>query len=136
MPTVDRTHIELDLLPGLFAVARLGPGAPIPAWAHSNTLLSVTTTATETSVLCDDISLPDDIRAERGFRCFRVRGPLDFALVGILQSLLEPLATAGISVFVISTFDTDYVLVPGASLQAAAAALTSEGHAVRRDSAA
>jgi len=136
MPTVDRTHIELDLLPGLFAVVQLEPGSPLPAWAHSNTLFSLTTTETETSVLCDDISAPDGIRAERGFRCFRVRGPLDFALVGILQRLIEPLATAGISVFVISTFDTDYILVPGASLEAAVAALTGAGHAVRRDGAA
>jgi hypothetical protein len=133
MPTANRTRIELDLIPGRFAIVRLDPGSPAPAWARSSTLFSVTTTKTETSVLCDDISLPDGITAQRGYRCFRVRGPLDFALVGILHRLLKPLATAGISVFVISTFDTDYVLVPEASSEAAVAALTGEGHAVHRD---
>jgi uncharacterized protein len=126
------THLELDLLHGLLAVVRFQPGSPVPEWAKSDILLSVTWTHSETSIVCDELSLPAGIEAERGFRCLRIRGPLPFTLVGILRSVLDPLGDAGISVFAVSTFDTDYILLPGSGLEDAIAALSQAGHVVHR----
>lgn len=71
-----------------------------------------------------------DALVEGPFRAFEVQGPLDFSLTGVLSSLLGPLARAEISVFTLSTFDTDWILVPSASREAAAAALRAAGHTV------
>ncbi|QDV38018.1 ACT domain-containing protein [Tautonia plasticadhaerens] len=126
--------LVLDLLPGSFAVSRLDPGAAVPGWADrpGSPLSSRTRTADELSVVCPADLVPEGVRAERGWRAFRVEGPLPFALTGVLASIAGPLADAGVNLFVVSTFDTDYVLVPGRLLDRAAAALEAEGHAVRR----
>ena len=63
--------------------------------------------------------MPQEVKSERGWRCFKVEGPLDFELTGILSSLAQPLAAAHISIFAISTFDTDYLLVKKENLQKA-----------------
>jgi hypothetical protein len=76
--------------------------------------------------------VPSDIRCEREYRALRVNGPLPLNLIGILASIAEPLAEAGLSIFAISTFDTDYVLVKGGDLEAAVAALEHAGHRVSR----
>lgn len=120
----------LDLLAGSYAVARLDPSAQIPAWAAGE-FVSITRTAEELSVVCLESCLPPDVQAERGLRCLRVAGPLAFDLVGILESIARPLADAGIPVFAVSTYDTDYLLVPEAELEGAVEALTAAGHSVR-----
>lgn len=122
--------LRLRILPESFAVCRLPAGAAVPAWATAGGLHSVTSTAHELSVVCLDAAVPSDTRAERGWRAFMVDGPLDFSLTGVLRSLAEPLAVAGISVFAISTFETDYVLVRDASLEAATRALAAAGHLI------
>jgi uncharacterized protein len=129
---MDRNHLELHLLHGLLAVVRLQPGSPVPEWAKSDILLSVTWTDSETSIVCDELGLPAGIEAERGLRCLRIRGPLPFTLVGILRSILGPLGDAGISVFAVSTFNTDYILLPGSGLEDAITALSEAGHVVHR----
>ncbi|MFC6286473.1 ACT domain-containing protein [Nocardioides sp. GCM10027113] len=113
------------------AVVRLGPGTEIPGWATSSTLFSVTATATETSLVCHASSVPTKARREGPFVAYQVAGPLDFALVGVLSALLAPLADAGISVFVLSTFDTDWILVPAGSADDADAAWAAAGHTVQ-----
>ncbi len=90
---------------------------------------SITRTADEVSIVCPLGRVPDDVRRESGWRCLKVEGPLDFALTGILASLAVPLAQAGISIFAISTYDTDYLLVK--DLDGAVATLTGEGHLIR-----
>jgi hypothetical protein len=75
-------------------------------------------------------SVPADVRAERGWRAFKVEGPLDFSLTGILSRIAAPLTDAGVSIFAISTFDTDYVLVRESALEKAKRALTDSGHTV------
>lgn len=119
-----RQHAE-DL-----AVVRLGPGADLPEWARGGTLVSVTATAAETSVVCAHAGVPRKARPQGPFRAFEVEGPLDFALTGVLAGLLEPLAQAGISVFTLSTYDTDWLLVPAERAADAAGAWRSRGHAV------
>ena len=121
--------VNLTLLPATFAVCRLPTDSPVPAWA-SGSFVSITRTADELSVVCEESQAPADAQAERRWRMLRVNGTLDFALIGILAALTAPLADAGISVFAISTFDTDYLLVKQNKLQQAIAALVAAGHQV------
>ena len=104
--------MKLSRHPEALAVVRLSPGADVPPWAVSASIFSVTATARETSVVCAADSVPTKVRHQKSFAAFEVEGPLDFALTGVLSDLLGPLAEAGISVFTLSTFDTDWILVP------------------------
>lgn len=128
--TVETTTHTLEIFPEQLAVVRLGPGAEIPTWAESSSLFSITATATETSLVCAKRSVPTKARQAGPFTAFRVQGVLDLALTGVLVSLLAPLAEARISVFSLSTFDTDWLLVPRGSVDAAVAAWTAVGHVV------
>ncbi len=125
-----RRRLTLSVLPGTFAVCRLPADEPIPAWA-GGAFVSVTRTADELSVVCADEAIPEGVRHEGGWRCLKAHGPFDFALVGVLVSLLAPLAEVGVGVFAASTFDTDYVLVKDADLGRAVEALRAAGHEVR-----
>lgn len=123
--------LTLDVLPEPFAVVRLAADAAVPEWARGGgALVSVTRTAGELSIVCPEAAVPPDLPAQRGFRGLRVRGPLDFAAVGVLASLAAPLAAAGVSLFALSTYDTDYLLVRAADLERALAALAGAGHAL------
>jgi uncharacterized protein len=124
--------LELRVLPGALAVARLRPGEPVPAWASAaGALHAVVRTAGELSVVCDDAAVPAGVRAERGFRALAVAGPLDFALTGVLAALAVPLAEAGVPIFAVSTYDTDHLLVRAERLGEAIAALEAAGHRVQ-----
>jgi len=94
--------------------------------------MSLTRTAGELSLVYCEEAVPDGVRCEQGWRCLRVAGTLDFSLVGVLASLLGPLADAGLSVFVVSTFDTDYLLVKQTDFQRTVDVLRRAGHAVCR----
>ena len=120
----------LEQFPEKLAVVRLGPGAEVPSWAESSSLFSVTATALETSVVCAMRSVPRKAKQAGPFIAFAVQGPLDFALTGVLSTLLLPLAAAEISVFTISTFDTDWVLVPINDAERAAEEWRRSGHDV------
>jgi uncharacterized protein len=124
--------MRLEVLSGEFAIVRLDPSLDSPAWvqAEAPVFLSITRTRDELSIVCESSQVPGDLPAERGWRCLKVGGPLDFSLVGVLASLAEPLARAGIPIFAISTFDTDYLLVNAEKLESAIAALESVGHVV------
>ena len=122
--------LNLTVLPGTYAVCRLDSQANLPGWATSGDFFSVTRTAGELSVVCEEGAVPEGVTREGDWRCLRVRGPLDFGLTGILASLLAPLAEAGISIFAISTYDTDYIMVKAANLERAIAALSRSGHVI------
>lgn len=115
---------------GLFAVCKLPPGSAIPGWATTGDLFSVTRTVGELSVVCRQQMVPSGTQAEVGWRCLRVAGAMPFTLVGVLASLTGPVAAAGVGIFVVSTFDTDYLFVKEAEFQAAVAALRGAGHSV------
>ncbi|MDR1767609.1 MAG: ACT domain-containing protein [Propionibacteriaceae bacterium] len=119
--------MRLTVLPGEHAVCRLGSrlvALPEPGGG----LVSLSVTDGEVSLVCPADQAPDGARVERGWRVLRVEGPLDFGLVGVLADLSGALARAGLSVFVVSTFDTDYLLV--FQLAEAVAALRQDGHTV------
>ena|SRR2546425_6444424 len=121
--------MQLALLPYSIAIARLSPGQEVPQWAWENkAFLSVTYTADELSIVCPGSSVPADVRSERGWVAIKVQGPLDFSLTGVLAALASPLAANGISIFAISTFDTDYLLVKEQDLLRAKEALERAGH--------
>lgn len=120
------------VLPASLAVCRLAANQPVPAWAAGPGLVSVTRTADELSIVAPQERVPDGVMAQRDFRALRVAGSLDFGAVGVLASLAGPLADAGVSIFSISTYDTDYILVRQSDLDRAIAALESAGHTVEK----
>jgi uncharacterized protein len=129
MPAPKRTF-ELSLLPETFAICRLAPDAVVPEWATQGRFFSITRTSDELSVITETASVPATLRTEASWRVMKVHGPFAFSEVGVLASLVAPLATAGVSVFTISTFDTDYLLVQCSQLRDALAALRNAAHTV------
>lgn len=119
--------LRLETLPGLFAICRLPAGSTVPSWATGR-LVSITRTSDEVSIVCPESAVPAGVRHHGGYRALRVEGTLDLNLVGVLAALATPLAAAGVPIFVISTFDTDYLLVEGSSFELAASALERAGH--------
>lgn len=117
-------RLRLNVLPGELAICRLSPDAAPPDWAWvPGPLAAVSRTAEELSIVCAAEGVPPAVQASRGWRTFKVAGPLDFALTGILARLAVPLAEAGISLFAVSTYDTDYLLVREAGVEKAVAVL-------------
>lgn len=121
--------LRMTTLDGRFAVCRLDADAPIPSWP-SGAFISITRTPDELSIVCDESSVPDDIRAERDWRALRVEGPIPFEVTGVAAGITAPLAAAGISVFLVATFDTDYLLVKAEAYERAVDALRGSGIAV------
>lgn len=124
--------MNLTLLPDEFAVCQLPADAPIPVWATGpSAFLSITRTSEELSITCPAAFVPADVKQEGPWRAFKVAGPLDFALTGVLASLAAPLAQAGISIFAVATYRTDYVLVKATQVDAATRVLQTAGHFVQ-----
>jgi hypothetical protein len=123
-------RLRLRVMPGRLAICRLDASAPVPAWAMQTGFVSVTRTDRELSVVCDEARLPAGQRAEVGYVALEVAGPMPLSTTGVLASLAVPLRDAGVSIFAVSTYDTDYVLVKAALLHAAIAALEGAGHTV------
>ena len=123
-------NLKLEVAPVELAVVQLDPTADIPGWALAGDLYSVSRTPEELSIVCGQEFVPDGLTARRGFRALKVQGPLEFSAVGVLESLARPLAEAGLSIFVISTFATDYLLVAAVDLASACDVLVAAGHDV------
>jgi len=119
---------KLELLPGTYAVCRLDKDAPVPDWGTQGPFFSITRTSAELSVVCPDAQVADGVKKEGGWRVLMVEGPLDFSLTGVLASLTSPLARVGISIFSLSTYDTDYLLVKRDQLDKAIHVLEAEGY--------
>lgn len=113
------------------AVCRLPPDAAMPSWAAApGRLRAAVRSRNELSVVCAIAEVPSEVRHEGPFTAFEVAGPIDLGLTGVLAALLAPLAAAGVSVLTISTFDTDWILVPSLQRAAATRALQRAGHSV------
>ncbi len=126
--------LRLDALPTTYAICRLAPDNDVPAWALRGSIWSIMRTLDELSIVCEEgvlpATLPPETPCERGWRALRVAGPLDFSLTGILAALTAPLADAGISIFALSTYDTDYLLVRSEAFVAACTALETAGYEI------
>ena len=129
--------VLLRLLPDRFAICRFGPREETPTWVDSagGGFASVTRSEHELSVICREsaVSAVGEFPADRGWRALRAVGPFAFDVVGVLASLAAPLATAGVPIFAISTYETDYLLVKHTDLSAALAALRGAGHSFEGD---
>jgi hypothetical protein len=121
---------SLQQFPEKLAVIKLPAGSEIPTWAESSSLFSITATATETSVICAGRSIPTKVTGQKGLTAFALQGELDPTVAGVLVALLEPLAEAQISVFTVSTHDTNWILVPVLDAERAAEAWRRRGHSV------
>jgi hypothetical protein len=121
-------RLAFSVLPGRFAIARLETTSPIPTWALGREFFSVTRTPEELSIVAPEKAVPARVRAARGWRVLKLDGPFEFSAVGVLAAVTGPLAEAGISLFAIATFDTDYVLVKEENLESAVDALERAGH--------
>ena len=126
--------LDLDLLPEDYAVCRLPAGSPLPSslavGPADKGVVSVTWAPDELSIICPSDRVPADAVIDTAWRCFRVVGPLDLALTGVLASLIGPLAEARVNIVTFSTYDTDYLLVPAVRLSEALDTLTAAGHRV------
>jgi hypothetical protein len=125
------SKFSLSILPNNFAICRLDKGAGIPDWALASSFFSLTRSAEELSVVCPQNLVPEGIRRNAGWRCLKVEGPLDLSATGVLASLTRPLAQEGISIFAVSTYDTDYLLVKKNDLKKAVTVLSQKGHQIR-----
>ncbi|MEO5816275.1 MAG: ACT domain-containing protein [Gemmatimonadaceae bacterium] len=123
--------LSITVMSARFALCRLQPRDAIPEWTtNAREFLTISRTPTELSIVADEAAVPSSVEATRGFRALRVEGPLPLEMVGVAASIAGPLADAGISIFPIGTYDTDYILVRDVDLPHAIATLTSVGHIV------
>jgi uncharacterized protein len=116
-PRGSRHHLKFRQLPGSYAIVRLAPDAPIPTWASlSNStkgdVTSITRTPDELSIVCPSNNLPPDVHSPHRWICLKLEGPFPFSQTGVLLSFIQPLSNNAIPIFAISTYDTDYVLIP------------------------
>jgi hypothetical protein len=120
--------LKYRVLPEKLAVCQLAVGSTVPEWALGAGFFCVTQTAEELSVVCEEGRVPDEVRVERDWIVLKLEGPFPFDMTGVLSSFLRSLADAGIPIFAVSTFDTDYVLIKSEKLESAIAALEAAGH--------
>jgi uncharacterized protein len=117
--------------PERFAVCRLDAAAAVPDWSMGGSFWCVTRTHGELAVVCEAARVPPGIQVEAPWRLLELEGPIPFTTIGVIASLATPLAAAGVSIFVLSTFDTDYLLLREAVSERGFAALRAAGHELR-----
>jgi hypothetical protein len=122
--------LSISVLRGGYCVLHFPPDAGIPAWATQGDFFSITRSEGELSVVCGLQNLPAENQIAKEWRVLKVHGPFSFDEIGVLASLVQPLANEEVSVFAVSTFDTDYLLVPSDRLQKAIQTLRDAGHSV------
>jgi hypothetical protein len=116
---MQKHKLTLQISGARMAICRLPPDATLPGWIGENGFVSLTRTPDELSIVCIEEWVPTNVEAERNWRMIKVKGPLDFSLTGILVSLISPLSDAGIAIFALSTYDTDYLLLKEGNLNRA-----------------
>jgi|SRR5690242_11243111 hypothetical protein len=121
-------HLKFRQLPDTFSICRLPADAPIPEWSAIPSFASITRTADELSIVFPTAIAPHNAKCEAPWTCFKLEGPFPFAQTGVLTSFIDPLATKGVPIFAISTFDTDYVLVKQEFAETALKTLQAAGH--------
>jgi len=125
--------LKLTVLEDLFSVHRFPPDRDIPKQIYESQFYSISKTASELSIVCSSSILLDSERSETDWSCIKVQGPLNFSLTGILADISDVLAKAKVSIFAISTFDTDYILVKSEKLSVANEALQKDGYTFCHD---
>lgn len=127
---MSKIKLKLTVLNSLYGVCRLDPQTEVPSWSMQGDFYTISRTHDELSVVCQSEWIPSTIKAERDWRIFKIEGPFTFTQIGILNAVTSVLAESGISLFAISTFDTDYILVKGKDLEDAIRALRQAKHSI------
>jgi hypothetical protein len=122
--------LKLCALDGNYAVCRLPCKGPVPEWAANESLVSITRSEKELTIVCDQKLVPEDCEKSRNWKCIKIVGSFELDAVGVIASISVPLAENQISIYVVSTFDTDYFLVPAREFEKATLALKDFGHEV------
>ncbi|WP_446897127.1 ACT domain-containing protein [Clostridium sp. LBM24168] len=123
-------NLKIRLLKEKFCVCRLNRDEDIPKWIKDDEFYSVTRTSEELSIVCVQNDIPDDIQCEKDWRILKIQGPLDFSLIGVLASISNILSENDISIFAISTYDTDYILVKNSDISNAVNSLSNSGYEI------
>jgi len=122
--------LTMKLIKEKYGVCRINPNELIPEWAQNSDFFSITKTCDELSIVCSQDAIPNDIKCEKDWKILKIEGPLDFSLVGILASISTILAQKGISIFAISTYDTDYIFVKNKDIDNAIESLIKERYEI------
>ncbi|CUH97386.1 hypothetical protein P22_3514 [Propionispora sp. 2/2-37] len=122
--------LTMDVLPDKIGICKLDVNQEIPLWALQGEFFSITKTTEELSIVCSEENIPGAVLCERGWRALKLKGPFPFDLVGIVAQVSAAVARAGVGIFVISTYDTDYILVKAKDLDSAVEALRNDGHSI------
>lgn len=122
--------LRFSQLPGRYAIVRLPPDSGIPDWAIKGDFTSITRTADELSIVCPAENLPADVQSPLRWICLKLEGPFPFSQTGVLLSFIRPLSENKVPIFAISTYDTDYVLIPEEFVEVALQALLGAGHRI------
>lgn len=120
----------LELFPDKLAICRSDQNAALPDIGQISGYYALIQTPNETTLICPEKSAPEFLLKDSGWRALEVQGPLEFNMIGVLSELAGCLARASVSIFVISTYDTDTILVKDQMLANAVQALISDGHQV------
>jgi len=129
---MSQRQLKLSLLKDKYAICTLPNTAPIPDWALTETPVSITRTDKELTIVCAQDIIPLELQCDFNWRCFKIDGSFDLNQIGVISSISSPLADAGISIYVISTYDTDYFLVQNENLEQAISTLSDIGHNITR----
>lgn len=134
-PTGTASTVSLALLPDRLSVYRFDPATPLGEVGPLSGVWSITRTHKELSVVAGEGAELATEDVDAGWRCLYVDGPIPFTLAGIVAGLTTAVARQGLPVFVVSTFDSDLLLLRDESLDQALQALQDEGYVIRFDEA-
>ena len=129
---MKQRQLQLSLLKDKYGICTLPNTAPIPDWALTQSLASITRTEKELTIVCRLEILPSQYQSDLNWRCFKIDGSFDLNQIGVISSISSPLADAGISIYVISTYDTDYFLIQEQNLEQTISTLSDIGHNITR----
>lgn len=122
--------LTMKLIDESYGVCRLERDEVIPQWSQVGDFFSITRTSEELSIVCAEANIPGEVKCERDWRVLKIEGPLDFSLIGILAPISTILAQQNISIFAISTYDTDYILVKNKDIDKAVKTLIAENYEI------
>ena len=129
---MKQRQLQLSLLKDKYGICTLPNTAPIPDWALTQSLASITRTEKELTIVCRLEILPSQYQSDLKWRCFKIDGSFDLNQIGVISSISSPLAHAGISIYVISTYDTDYFLIQEQNLEQTISVLSNSGHSITK----
>jgi hypothetical protein len=127
---MSHRQLKLSLLKNKYAICSLPKDAPIPEWALAQSLASINRTDKELTIVCKQDIIPSQYQSDLNWRCFKIDGSFDLNQIGVISSISSPLADAGISIYVISTYDTDYFLIKDDNLEKTISTLSASGHSI------